>query len=90
MSLAIGLAVYVIVWWIVLFAVLPWGVNTQEEVDSVVPGSAPSAPDHPMMLRKVIATTLISLVIFAGIYWLVTMSGATLDNIPVLSQLGGF
>jgi len=65
MSIATVLAVYFLVWWLVLFAVLPWGVRRQEEEGEVTPGSDPGAPARPMLLVKAVATTLISAVIVA-------------------------
>jgi predicted secreted protein len=63
MSIGTIIAVYFVVWWIVLFAVLPWGIRTQEEEGEVVPGSAPSAPVRPMLVKKALATTLVSAVL---------------------------
>lgn len=84
MGIGSMLAIYFIVWWMVLFAVLPFGVRSQEEAgDDIEPGSMPGAPSRPMLLRKAIATTLISAVIFAGVYWLLVYSGLTLDDIPL-------
>jgi predicted secreted protein len=51
-----------------LFVVLPFGVRGQHETDEVVPGTEPGAPAHPLLLRKVIATTVLSAIIFAGVY----------------------
>ena len=65
MTLATGIAVYIVVWWIVLFAVLPWGVRPPE---TFVPGQAESAPENPRLLLKAGVTTLIAAVIWAGIY----------------------
>jgi predicted secreted protein len=65
-----AIAIYFIIWWIVLFAVLPFGVNTHDEAGaSRVPGQADSAPHNPMLLRKVFWTSVVSAVIF-GIYYL--------------------
>ena len=44
MSLTFAIAIYVVIWWTVLFAVLPIGVRTQGEDGSVVPGTPESAP----------------------------------------------
>ncbi len=41
MSLTFGLALYFIIWWTVLFAVLPFGVRTQGEAGEIVPGTRP-------------------------------------------------
>ena len=41
MSLTTAIAIYFIIWWIVLFAVLPWGVRSQQESGAVAPGTDP-------------------------------------------------
>jgi predicted secreted protein len=51
--------IFFVTWWIVLFAVLPWGVKSQHETDSFEPGTDPGAPQRPLLLRKVLATTLV-------------------------------
>jgi predicted secreted protein len=71
MTLVTGIAVYIVVWWIVLFAVLPWGVRPPE---TLVPGQADSAPENPRLLMKAGVTTLIAAVIWLAIY-LVVRSG---------------
>jgi len=66
-----GIFVYFLIWWVVLFAVLPWGVQVP---DNPEPGHAPSAPVHPRLGIKAIMTTVISAVIW-GIVWYVIDSG---------------
>ena len=64
MGLALGLAVYFIIWWILLFAVLPFGVQSQHEMKEIVPGSEPGAPAKPRLLMKVLANTIIAAVLW--------------------------
>ena len=59
-----AIAVYFTMWWTVLFAVLPFGVKSQEEDGHVVPGSEPGAPITPHLLKKAMWTTLASAVLF--------------------------
>jgi predicted secreted protein len=66
MSLSLGIAIYVILWWTVLFAVLPIGVRTQGEDGRVVPGTPESAPSTPRLVRVVVLTTLVSGLLFAA------------------------
>ena len=66
-----GIFVYFLIWWVVLFAVLPWGVRVP---DNPEPGHAPSAPINPHMGLKVIATTVVSAVIWV-VVWYVIDSG---------------
>ena len=52
-----GVMAYVIIWWLVLFTVLPWGVRVPDDPE---PGHATSAPEKPMMGRKALVTTAIA------------------------------
>lgn len=72
MSISFMIAVYFIIWWVVLFAVLPFGVRTQEEAGNVVPGTPESAPADFRLLRIVILTTIASAVVFAVLWGLVS------------------
>ncbi len=68
MSLSFAIAIYFIIWWTVLFAVLPIGVRTQAEDGVVVPGTPESAPTAPRLLRVVVLTTVISALVFAALW----------------------
>lgn len=69
MSPALSIAVYFTMWWIVLFAVLPFGVrNAAEAGDKPAPGVDPGAPVNPHLALKALATTLVSGVLFAALY----------------------
>lgn len=68
MSLTFGLALYFIIWWTVLFAVLPFGVRTQAEAGEVVPGTPESAPAAPRMLRTFAITSAVAGAVFALVY----------------------
>ena len=59
--------IFVIVWWLVLFMVLPFGARPPDEVE---PGTAPSAPARPRMALKIAITTAIALALTALILWL--------------------
>lgn len=69
MTLPMGLAIFFTTWWIVLFAVLPFGVRSQHEEADYAEGTDPGAPVAPKLLLKAAITTLISGVIFAAIWW---------------------
>ena len=63
------LAIYFVVWWIVLFAVLPWGMRTQEEAGEVTPGTPASAPANLRLGKKAMWTTIVAAVV-VGVFWL--------------------
>lgn len=70
MSILFGIAVFFVVWWIVLFAVLPFGVQTQSEAGDVVPGTPSSAPARFRIWRLLLINTLVAAVVF-GLIWLI-------------------
>lgn len=86
MTLVFALATYFIIWWIVLFAMLPIGVRTQDEEGEVSPGTTESAPRYPNLLPKMVATTLVSTIVFAGVYAIVVHQLIALDDIPFLPR----
>jgi predicted secreted protein len=67
-SLATSIAIYFIIWWTVLFAVLPWGVRSQEEAGEVAKGTDPGAPVVHRLGRKLVWTSVVAAIVFAMWY----------------------
>ncbi len=69
MSAPLSIAVYFTMWWVTLFAVLPFAVRSraEAEVGDPPPGSDPGAPVAPRLARTALWTTLIAAVIFAAL-----------------------
>lgn len=82
MNWVTALAIYFIIWWVVLFTVLPIGVRSQVENDDVTLGTERGAPAKPMIVRKMLLTSVVSLAVFAAFYWAVYVMGFGLDDIP--------
>jgi len=85
-TISTGFAIYFVLWWVVLFVTLPFGVRSQFEDGVGAPGTDPGAPIASRMGRKLIWTTVISAIIFA-IAMLAYHMG--LLNIERLSKLMG-
>jgi predicted secreted protein len=83
MSLTLGLALYFVIWWTVLFAVLPFGLRTQHEAGEVVPGTPGSAPARPRILRVFLINTLVATVVFAIVWAAIVYKLVTIDIIDV-------
>jgi predicted secreted protein len=66
-SLPLAGAIYLTIWFTVLFAVLPFGVRSQHEAGEMAPGTDPGAPAAPRLLAKFAWTTLISALVFAAV-----------------------
>jgi predicted secreted protein len=67
-TISTAFAIYFVMWWIVLFLTLPFGVRSQHEDGAGAPGTDPGAPIVSGMGRKLIWTTVISAVLFAVSY----------------------
>ena len=86
MTLSFAIAIYVLIWWVVLFAMLPIGVRTQAEEGEVSPGTAESAPHRPRLLPKMLATTVVASLVFAAVYVIIVHRVITLDQVPFLPR----
>ncbi len=75
MSWISAILVYVIIWWMVLFCVLPWGNQAVEDPEV---GHATSAPKNPRLKIKFAVTTVIAAVILAAVWWVMDTELITL------------
>lgn len=79
MAITTAIAIYFIVWWLTLFAVLPFGIRSQHEGDGYAQGTDPGAPRIAAIAKRLLWTTVVSAVVFAlgsaaYIYRLVTLN----------------
>lgn len=88
MTLLAGCAIYLVVWWITLFAVLPFGVVSQLEANGRVDGEGndPGAPVRPLLLRKVLATTVIAAILWSAIAYVTITKPIGFDQIPFMPK----
>ena len=85
-SLATAFAIYFVLWWVVLFVTLPFGVRSQHEDGESIAGTDPGAPIVTRMGRKLIWTTVISAAVY-GLGMLAYEAGYL--NVERLSKLMG-
>jgi len=85
-TISTGFAIYFVMWWIVLFVTLPFGVRSQHEDGESAPGTDPGAPIASRMGRKLIWTTVLSAVLFVAS---MLAYNAGLLNVDRLSRLIG-
>ena len=69
MSITGSLIIYVIIWWIIFFSLLPIDVDRKHK--QIVEGIDKGSPENPRIIKKLIYTTIITSIIFIGIYMLV-------------------
>jgi predicted secreted protein len=81
MPTATALAIFFLIWWVVLFAVLPWGIKSQHEGDEIAPGTDPGAPSKARIGRKLLWTTMIAAAIYALCYGIYAEHSVTVDSL---------
>ena len=79
MSLTFAIAIYFIIWWMTLFAVLPFNVRTQDESGEIVPGTPESAPSEPKFFRIILTNTIVASLVFALVWSIITYERINLD-----------
>jgi len=80
MSIVSSIAIFFIIWWLVLFTVLPWGAHSpHEKGEDVETGYSASSPIHLRLGLKFAITTGISLILFGIFYYARTNELITLD-----------
>lgn len=82
MAISTAIAIYFLIWWIVLFAVLPWGVRAQGE--EAIPGTDPGAPAVPRLMAKLLWTTVVAAVLWAVCALVYLKGWVTLDGLAAL------
>ena len=81
MPITTALASFFLIWWVVLFAVLPWGVRSQHEGGGMAPGTDPGAPTHFRLARTLLWTTSVATVVFGAFFIVYTQHLVTLDEL---------
>ena len=72
MGITGSIIIYVMIWWIIFFFVLPVGIQSNKEVfREKIEGMDPGAPKNPKIAKKFFITTIITTIIFIVIYYLV-------------------
>lgn len=82
MDIFTAIIVYLIIWWVVLFAVLPWGVKPPADHQT---GNVASAPETPDIKKKFIITSVIAALFLALTILLIELN--ILDFREISNQL---
>ena len=88
MNITSALVLFAVIWFMVLFVVLPLRLTTQSESGNIVPGTPGSAPEDPKIGPKVKIVTVVTLVLW-GVTCAVILSGiVTVDDFDLSGWLG--
>jgi predicted secreted protein len=71
MSILTAFFIFILIWWVVIFTVLPWGNDPFARPET---GHAASAPANPRLRKKLLITTIISLALTVILYVVVDIT----------------
>jgi len=80
---------FLVIWWIMLFMVLPFGVRSQHEDDDVVPGSEPGAPQKSLIKKKLLITTGLAVIGFGIVYCMIVFDLFNIAEMPFIPKIEG-
>ncbi len=63
-----GFLIYMIIWWIVVFTILPIGIKRADKVEK---GHAEGAPQNPLILKKFIITSIIAFILWLFVFYII-------------------
>ncbi|MBT6414881.1 DUF1467 family protein [Candidatus Puniceispirillum sp.] len=78
MDIVSGVVVYILLWWWVFLMTLPFGVKSPETIET---GHATSAPERPLIWRKVGAATIIAAILFSIVFMIIDSGIISLDKL---------
>lgn len=79
----LGLGIYIICWWLTLFAILPFGVRGVHEAGAAPAGHDPGAPQTPDLKRKLLWTTAVAFGVWLLVLLLIHLDPTGIRDIGV-------
>ena len=87
MTIGAAIVLFAVVWFMVLFVVLPLRLTSQEEAGEVVPGTSPSAPENPQLKKKALVVTLVSIVVWGAMVAVIVTGVLPLETFDFYSGI---
>ncbi|MEO1397831.1 MAG: DUF1467 family protein [Pseudomonadota bacterium] len=88
MAITSALVLFAVIWFMVLFVVLPLNLTTQSEAQDVVPGTPQSAPMDPKLRRKAWVVTWVTLPLWILACALIISDWVTLSDFDLFTRFG--
>jgi len=87
MGITGALVLLAVIWFVVLFVVLPLRLTTQGDLGKVVPGTQPGAPAELDLGRRLKIVTVVAILIWLVISGIIVSGAVTLCNIDWFNRL---
>jgi predicted secreted protein len=86
-SITGAIVLFAVIWFVTLLVALPIGLRTQEEAGEVTPGTPSSAPADPMIGKKLLWTTVVTLLLWGALCALILWGGLTVRDLDIWHRM---
>ena len=84
MTISAALVFFAVIWFMCLFIALPLRIKSQQEDGYVVPGTPPSAPSIPRLRKKVVWVSIITIIIWLILVYIISSGLKRVQDISFL------
>jgi predicted secreted protein len=87
MSITAAIVLYVVIWFVTMFVVLPIGLRTQGDEGEIVPGTHAGAPANFNLKRTLIIVTIAGTIVWAIVSGIILSGWITVEDIDWFNRL---
>lgn len=88
MGITSGIVLYLVIWFMTFFVVLPINIQTQGDLGRIVPGTQAGSPEHHHLRKKAIITTGIAFVLWAICAWVILSGAISIRDLDMFNRMG--
>ena len=81
MTITASLVLFSVIWFMLLFIVLPIRMQSQQDTGDVVPGTPASAPENPQLKKRALIVTALAIPLWLFSMWLILSGLISLDTL---------
>jgi predicted secreted protein len=82
-----GVVLFLIIWFMTLFVILPLKLKSQGEAGKIVPGTPESAPDNPQIGKRFLIVTIVSVIVFIPIAAIIISGVITIEDLDIFDRM---
>ncbi len=87
MTITSALVLLSVIWFMLLFIILPLNINTQKDNGNIIKGTAPSAPTNLNFKRKIKLVSFFSLIIWLPIFLVIYTGVFTISDLDFYNRM---
>ncbi|OUS07455.1 hypothetical protein A9Q96_05975 [Rhodobacterales bacterium 52_120_T64] len=88
MAITSALVLFAVIWFMLLLMALPMRMKSQEQTGEVVPGTPASAPDNPMIGKKMFWVTVVTFVLWIPLVAFIISGVVSIHDIDFYNRMG--